>query len=87
VGNLTYEIGSTKLRRERGNGLDLSLRHTTNRVRAELNYFHYRMRDFVFLAPSGEREGRLPVAEYHKRTRATPASMAGSQAGCIATSG
>lgn len=64
VGNLTYEIGSTKMRRERGDGLDLSLRHTTNRVRAELNYFYYRMRDFVFLAPTGEREDGLPVAEY-----------------------
>jgi len=64
VGNLTYEIGSSKLRRERGDGLDLSLRHTTNRVRAELNYFYYRMRDFVFLAPTGEEEDGLLVAEY-----------------------
>lgn len=64
LGNLTFEIGSANLRRERGDGLDLSLRHTTNRVRAELNYFYYRMRDFVFLAPTGEREDGLPIAEY-----------------------
>ncbi len=64
LGNLTYEIGSAKLRRERGDGLDVSLRHTTNRVRAELNYFYYRMRDFVFLAPTGEEKDGLLEAEY-----------------------
>jgi iron complex outermembrane recepter protein len=64
VGNLTYEIGDDRLRRERGDGLDVSLRHATNRVRAELNYFYYRMRDFVFLAPTGEIEDGLVEAEY-----------------------
>ena len=66
VGNLTFEIGDAKLRRERGDGLDISLRHTSTRVRAELNYFYYRMRDFVFLAPTGEEEDGLRVAEYQQ---------------------
>ena len=64
LGNLTFEIGDAKLRRERGDGLDVSLRHTSTRVRAELNYFYYRMQDFVFLAPTGEEEDGLRVAEY-----------------------
>lgn len=64
IGNLTFEVGRSNLRRERGDGLDLSVRHTANRLRGELNYFYYRMRDFVFLAPTGEREDGLPVAEY-----------------------
>ncbi|HET9532262.1 MAG TPA: TonB-dependent receptor [Blastocatellia bacterium] len=64
IGNLTFEIGNPDLRRERSNGLDLSLRHTADRVRAEANLFYYRIKDFVFLAPTGEIEDGLPVANY-----------------------
>lgn len=66
AGNLTFEIGSNLLRRERGEGLDFSLRHATSRIRAEANYFHYWMRDFVFLAPTGEFRDDLPVAFYRQ---------------------
>lgn len=60
LGNLTFEIGNPDLRRERANGVDFALRHHVNRVHAELNLFHYRLKDFVFLAPTGEtREGLL----------------------------
>jgi outer membrane receptor protein involved in Fe transport len=40
-GNLTYEIGNPALRRERGDGIDLSLRHSSGRMRAEANFFYY----------------------------------------------
>ncbi|MDX2030243.1 MAG: TonB-dependent receptor [Blastocatellia bacterium] len=63
-GNLTFEIGNTELKRERGDGIDLSLRHSAERVRAEAHYFHYSLGDFVFLAPTGEEEDGLPVADY-----------------------
>lgn len=63
-GNLTFEIGNVNLNRERGDGLDLSLRHQSDRFRAELNYFYYRLRDFIFLAPTGDFDDGLPVAEY-----------------------
>ncbi len=63
-GNLTFEIGNVDLNRERGDGLDLSLRHRSDRFRVELNYFYYRLRDFVFLAPTGEFDDGLPVANY-----------------------
>jgi iron complex outermembrane receptor protein len=63
-GNLAFEIGNPFLERESSDGLDLSLRHSTNRVRAELNYFYYRFRDFIFLGPTGEEEEGLLVAEY-----------------------
>jgi iron complex outermembrane recepter protein len=66
AGNLTWEIGNPNLRRERGNGIDLSLRQIGSRVRAELNYFHYWMRDFVYLAPTGEIEDGLVEAEYNQ---------------------
>ncbi|HSE96715.1 MAG TPA: TonB-dependent receptor, partial [Blastocatellia bacterium] len=64
IGNLTFEIGNPDLTRERSDGIDLSLRHTADRVRAEANFFYYRIKDFVFLAPTGEIEDNLPVANY-----------------------
>jgi iron complex outermembrane receptor protein len=53
-GNNTFEVGNPNLERERGDGLDLSLRHSTTRLKAELNYFYYHLKDFIFLAPTGE---------------------------------
>ena len=63
-GNLTYEIGNSSLNRERGDGIDLSLRHSSGRMRAEANYFFYSMRDFVYLAPTGEAEDGLIKARF-----------------------
>lgn len=64
AGNLTYEVGDAALRRERGNGIDLSLRHSTNRIRAEANFFNYWLSSYVFLAPNGEEEDGFPVGLY-----------------------
>jgi iron complex outermembrane recepter protein len=63
-GNLTFEIGNTNLKRERGDGLDLSFRQAYKGLRAEAHYFYYHLRDFIFLAPTGEEDDNLPVAEY-----------------------
>jgi iron complex outermembrane receptor protein len=69
-GNATFEIGDPNLKRESGDGLDLSLRHSTNRLRAELNYFYYHIKDFIFLAPTGavDEESGLIVANYAQGT-------------------
>ena len=66
AGNETFEIGNPSLKREQNDGFDLSLRHSTNRVRAELNYFYYRISNFIFLAPTGEadEESGLQIANY-----------------------
>jgi iron complex outermembrane receptor protein len=64
IGNLTFEIGNAGLRAERSNGLDFSLRHRSGRIRAEGNFFYYRISDFVFLAPTGEIEDGLIEAEF-----------------------
>ncbi|MDX2044619.1 MAG: TonB-dependent receptor [Acidobacteriota bacterium] len=64
AGNLTFEIGDENLDRERGNGIDLGLRHNSRRVRAEANFFYYKINDFVFLAPTGEIEDGLVEANY-----------------------
>ncbi len=60
IGNLTFETGNPDLNGERSNGVDLALRHSSQRLRAEASLFYYRIQDFVFLAPTGKpREGLL----------------------------
>src|SRR5688500_6235114 len=63
-GNLAFEIGNPNLTRERTDGVDFGLRHSSKRVRFEANGFYYHMRDFVFLAPTGDFEEGLTVANY-----------------------
>lgn len=71
IGTVTFEIGDQNLRRERANGIDFGLRHQSNRVRFETNFYYYRINDFVFLAFADEDndgdvdiEDGLPVANY-----------------------
>jgi iron complex outermembrane receptor protein len=67
-GNLAFEIGDPNLNRELGDGLDFGLRHSSKRVRFEANGFYYHIKDFIFLAPTGEIEDGLTVAEYVQGT-------------------
>lgn len=69
-GNLAFEIGDPTLRREVGDGLDFGVRHSSKRFRVEANGFYYNIRDFVFLAPTGDvdEESGLIVAEYLQDT-------------------
>ena len=64
LGNLTFEVGNPQLRRERNDGLDLSVRHDSKRVRGVANFYYYDIKDFVFLAPTGEIEDNLIEAVY-----------------------
>lgn len=64
IGNLSFEIGNPDLKRERSNGVDVSLRHSGRRLRVEANYYYYDIRDFVFLAPTGGIEDGLVEANY-----------------------
>ena len=65
-GNQAFEIGDPDLTRERADGLDFGLRHSSKRLRIEANAFYYHFSDFVFLAPTGGVEDGLAVAEYHQ---------------------
>jgi iron complex outermembrane receptor protein len=56
------------LKRERGDGIDLSVRHSAGRLRAEVNYFYYHIADFIFLAPTGAIEDGLIEANYVQGT-------------------
>jgi iron complex outermembrane receptor protein len=63
-GNLVFEVGDQNLKRERGDGIDASVRHVTDRLRAEANFYYYNFVDFVFLDITDEEEDGLPVANY-----------------------
>jgi iron complex outermembrane recepter protein len=63
-GNLAFEIGDPNLVRERGDGLDFGVRHSSKRLRFEANGFYYHIKDFVFLAPTGDVAEGLIVANY-----------------------
>jgi iron complex outermembrane recepter protein len=63
-GNLAFEIGDPNLKREIGDGVDFGIRHSSKRLRFEANGFYYHIRDFIFLAPTGDFEEGLTVAEY-----------------------
>src|SRR5262249_12679195 len=67
-GNLTFEIGNPNLKRETSDGIDLGLRHSSDRLRAELNTFYYHIRDFIFLAPTGNTVEGLIEANYDQGT-------------------
>lgn len=64
LGNLAFEIGNPNLARERAHGMELSLRHSSARVRAEVSGFWNRMFDFVYLAPTGSVQEGLIEAEF-----------------------
>jgi iron complex outermembrane receptor protein len=67
VGNLAFEIGHPNLDAERGNGVDLSLRHAEGRVQGGVNLFYYDFSNFVFPFATGEEEDGLRVIEYTQR--------------------
>jgi iron complex outermembrane recepter protein len=64
VGNLAFEIGNPELKSERTDGLDVALRHSSERLRAQAALFYYDISDFVFLAPTGGIEHGLVEARY-----------------------
>jgi iron complex outermembrane receptor protein len=63
-GNGLFEIGDPNLKRERGHGIDVSLRHQNSRLRGEFNTFYYRLTDFVYFSPTGAFEDGFAVAQY-----------------------
>jgi iron complex outermembrane receptor protein len=64
LGNLAFEIGNPNLRRERGDGYELSFRQSSTVSRVELTVFRNNMHDFVYLAPTGALREGLLEADY-----------------------
>ena len=63
---LSFEVGDSNLKPEVSNGIDLSLRHQSGRARAELNFFFYDIKNFIFLEPTDviDVDTDLPIAFY-----------------------
>ncbi|MEP6569299.1 MAG: TonB-dependent receptor [Acidobacteriota bacterium] len=63
---LSFEIGDNNLKPEVSNGIDLSLRHQDGRTRAEVNFFYYDIKNFVFLEPTEviDVDTDLPISFY-----------------------
>ncbi len=64
VGNLAFEVGDARLKAERSNGLDVSLRHQGTQFRGEANFFRYSLPDFIYGAPTGLLKDGLLELEY-----------------------
>ncbi len=73
IGTVTFEIGNENLKGERSNGIDVSLRHVSERFNFTGDVYYYRIKNFVFLAFQDEDgdgdvdiEDGLPVARYEQ---------------------
>jgi iron complex outermembrane recepter protein len=64
AGNVAFEIGDSRLRPERANGIEFGLRRRVGKVRGEWNYFLYDFSRLAYLARAAEFEDGLPVAQY-----------------------
>ncbi len=62
AGNVAFEVGRDDLDHETGDGVDLSLRHQSSKVRADFNFFYYRLGRFMYFERTGEIEDGLPEA-------------------------
>jgi len=69
-GILTFDIGNPNLNAEQGDGVDLSVRHSTERMRLEGSFYYYNIRNFVFQAFTAltDEESNLPIIIYSQGT-------------------
>jgi len=66
----TFDIGNQNLNAEQGDGIDLTLRHNTRRLRLETSGYFYIIRNFVFTAFTGQTDkaSELPIIRYEQGT-------------------
>lgn len=76
-GSARFEVGSNALTTEKSLNAELSLRHGSARVNAELTAFRHRVRDFVFASPRGvdDPDSGLPIFDL----RQANASIVGAE--------
>src|SRR5262245_43219662 len=63
-GNLAFEIGDPDLKHESNNGIDVSVRHSSERLKAEASAFYYDLKNYVFLFLTGNEIDGLREALY-----------------------
>ena len=64
LGEARYEIGDAALDPETSLNVDGSIRWSGRRAHAEVSGFHNRIQDFVYIAPTGTKQGTLDVYRY-----------------------
>lgn len=69
-GILTFDFGNQNLNPEQGDGIDLSVRHSTKRVLLGTGFYFYNISNFVFTAVTGETDSasNLPIIKYEQGT-------------------
>ena len=60
-GSESFEVGDPDLKKEKSDGVELSLHHTTGPVHLTGNLYYTHFSNFIFQAPTGEIEDDLPV--------------------------
>ena len=66
VGNLAFEVGNPELDAETTVGLDLSVRHQSERARANLNFYVYEIDNFIFGERTGDLADGLAVLDFQQ---------------------
>lgn len=71
IGTVTFEIGNQNLKRERSNGIELSLRQRLKQVRLNGSFFYYNIDNFIFISPQDtdgdglvDVEDNLPIGAF-----------------------
>ncbi len=61
-----FDIGNQNLKAERGDGVDLSIRHNTDRLQFEGSVYYYDLHNYVFPAFTGliDNASHLPIVNY-----------------------
>jgi iron complex outermembrane receptor protein len=65
-GSQQFLIGDPELKTEKSNGVELSVHRTTGPIHVQGSVYYSRYSNYIFQAPTGEIEDRLPVYEYHQ---------------------
>jgi len=65
-GSQQFLIGDPDIALEKSNGVELSVHRTTGPVHVQGSLYYSRYSNFIFQAPTGEIEDRLPVYEYRQ---------------------
>jgi iron complex outermembrane receptor protein len=64
-GSESFEVGDPNLKKEKSNGIEFGLHHTSGPVHLTASLYYSRFSNFIFQNPTGAVEDDLPVYEFH----------------------
>ncbi len=82
TGTVSFEVGDSSLKGERTNGMDISLRQLSDRIRFEANFYYYMIKNFVYLSPVADGKGGFEIEDnlYVREYLQSDARYAGAEA-------